>query len=167
MEQKREPSTTGPDRDVLTFNLPESGKLVLRKQPGGESFYFEVYEKGGAYLNPEDDFGNLAGSMTAATLAHIMASAKLAALTPTKPATPLWEDTSTAEQIQEHFGYTDPAAVAVTPHGYWPKDEMAKRLCAVPDFLRLLGAENKRFRITIDHDPEFPWALFVYQTISG
>ena len=70
-----------------------------------------------------------------------------------------WEDNTTPELINAHFGYTDHLDIATHPHGYWPLDTVMDRLPKLTDFLAQEGLLKEKFRIVLDYDPEFPRAM--------
>lgn len=73
--------------------------------------------------------------------------------------TDLWEDDVNTQTICEHYGYQDVAAVLRVLHGFWPKGAVLENIAKIPELLRMEAAEEKKFRIILDYDPEFPRAM--------
>lgn len=76
-----------------------------------------------------------------------------------------WDDGLSGEAVCRHFGY-DPGSIETIPHGFWPNETVMKRIRKIPEYLKLAGADKKKFRIIIDYDPEFQRALAQLQILQ-
>lgn len=74
-------------------------------------------------------------------------------------------DRMTRTEVLTHFGYEETESTGVMPNGVglWPRGSVFERILQIPEFLHLKNAEEKKFRIILDHDPKFHIALFQYQ----
>ena len=57
-----------------------------------------------------------------------------------------------------HFGY-DPELLRKEASALWPRDELLEKVASLVDFIKFEELDKKKFRIVIDHDPEYPRVL--------
>ena len=70
------------------------------------------------------------------------------------------------EESAAHYGY-DVSALKDW-HSCWPNaPEQIERLAGLPEFIKMSGLENQRFRITFDYDPDYPNMLLRAATVSS
>ena len=65
----------------------------------------------------------------------------------------------------QHFGYTDTRKLDRYPNGagLWPREKLHENLLKIPEFLEKEHAGEKKFRIVLDYDPEYPTVLFRFE----
>lgn len=71
----------------------------------------------------------------------------------------MWDDGTNPQMVCKHYGYSDIDAIQKNYHAYWPKDTVMARITQIPEFLQLAGMKERKFRIILDYDPEFPRAM--------
>lgn len=71
----------------------------------------------------------------------------------------LEEDRVSPQMICGHYDYPDHEALKTRYHAFWPREAVFDRIDQLSLVLRLIGGSEKRFRVVIDYDPEYPRAL--------
>ena len=62
------------------------------------------------------------------------------------------------EEARAHFGCEQNGSGEIA-HGCWPSEKVMEELAALPSAMLLMGLNKKKFRLVLDYDPEFPWAI--------
>ncbi len=68
------------------------------------------------------------------------------------------------EEICAHYGYN----YVGKWHSHWPNvPGQIDRLSDLPDFIKTVGLDKQRFRVTFDYDPDYPNMLLQAVTVSS
>lgn len=62
------------------------------------------------------------------------------------------------DEARAHFGCEQNGSGEIA-HGCWPSEKVMEELAELPSAMLLMGLNKKKFRLVLDYDPEFPWAI--------
>ncbi len=68
------------------------------------------------------------------------------------------------EAVMKHFGY-DPKTYIQMQVGWWPAEKVLFEMPILKSYQELTG--NKKIRVVIDYDPDYPRAMFRVEQIPN